>query len=76
MGFYNAYELTGDSRFRAASARVWEFVKQHQIDREHGEWRWLSDLDAPARGPYKAGFWKGPYHNGRAMMEMLRRLAK
>lgn len=75
VGFYNAYELTGDGRFREASARVWEFVKRHQIDREHGEWRWLSDLDAPARGPYKAGFWKGPYHNGRAMMEMMRRLA-
>jgi mannobiose 2-epimerase len=75
VGFYNAYQLTGDVRFRETAARVWAFVKAHQIDRVHGEWFWLSSADAPARGPYKAGFWKGPYHNGRAMMEMMRRLA-
>ncbi|MCG8441312.1 MAG: AGE family epimerase/isomerase, partial [Caulobacterales bacterium] len=76
VGFYNAYQLTGDARFEDAAARVWAVIKAHQIARPSGEWLWLSTADAPARGPYKAGRWKGPYHNGRAMMEMIRRLER
>ncbi|MEQ8749647.1 MAG: AGE family epimerase/isomerase [Amphiplicatus sp.] len=74
VGFYNAFELSGEERFAAAAANVWSFVKANHIDRRYGEWTWLSAQDAPKRGPYKAGFWKGPYHNGRAMMEMIKRL--
>ena len=74
VGFYNAYQLTGDERFERAAAGVWSFVKAHQIDRERGEWLWHSRADKDARNPYKVGFWKGPYHNGRAMLEMIRRL--
>lgn len=75
VGFYNAFQLSGEERFAEAAAAVWAFVKSNQIDRRHGEWTWLSAQDAPKRGPYKAGFWKGPYHNGRAMMEMMKRLS-
>ena len=74
VGFYNAFELSGEERFASAAAGVWLFVKENHIDRRYGEWTWLSAKDAPKRGPYKAGFWKGPYHNGRAMMEMIKRL--
>ncbi len=74
VGFYNAFEISGDPRYSDAAAAAWEFIKENHIDRKHGEWTWLSAKDAPKRGPYKAGFWKGPYHNGRAMMEMIRRL--
>ncbi|MEE2692618.1 MAG: AGE family epimerase/isomerase [Pseudomonadota bacterium] len=74
VGFYNAYELTGDARFADAAANVWAFIKANHIDHERGEWSWLAKTNAPKRGPYKAGFWKGPYHNGRAMIEMLKRL--
>lgn len=76
VGFYNAYELTGEKRYEAAAAGVWAFIRQHQIDRANGEWFWFSAADKGAPNPYKAGFWKGPYHNGRAMMEMLRRLGE
>lgn len=74
VGFYNAYQLSGDARYARAAERIWRFIRAQHIDEERGEWLWLARADAPKRGPYKAGFWKGPYHNGRAMMEMIRRL--
>ncbi|MBB5519990.1 AGE family epimerase/isomerase [Amphiplicatus metriothermophilus] len=74
VGFYNAHQLSGEARYAEAAARVWHFIRTQHIDEERGEWLWLARADAPKSGPYKAGFWKGPYHNGRAMMEMIRRL--
>lgn len=77
VGFLNAYELSRDDAFLDAFARVWAFIKRHHRDEEHGEWSWWSALDAPSadRG-YKAGFWKGPYHNGRALMQCGARLKR
>jgi len=71
VGFLNAYQVTGLPAFRAAVDRVWQFIEKHLLDAAAGEWHWQH----PA-GPvphYKAGFWKGPYHNGRAMLEACRR---
>jgi mannobiose 2-epimerase len=45
------------------------------IDRKHGEWYWRVDRDGNVNfSEDKAGPWKCPYHNGRAMLELLRRL--
>ncbi|MES1201431.1 MAG: AGE family epimerase/isomerase [Pseudomonadota bacterium] len=77
VGFLNAYERTGDDAFFDAMQRVWVFIKAHIKDRAHGEWTWWSDLDqARADRSYKAGFWKCPYHNGRAMLECSQRLKR
>lgn len=71
VGFLNAARLSGDTRFTQAALTVWEFIKKYHIDHDHGEWLWGSRLDVGADvHPYKMGFWKGPYHNGRAMMEI------
>lgn len=53
---------------------AWAFTRAHQCDHEHGEWLWLSKLDPPAEPIYKAGQWKAPNHNGRALLEMIFRL--
>ncbi|WP_308365528.1 MULTISPECIES: AGE family epimerase/isomerase [unclassified Microbulbifer] len=75
VGFLNAWQSTGEERYWKAFLRVWQFVKDHQIDWEDGEWLYHSTLDRPKEEQnYKAGFWKGPYHNGRAMMEVCRRI--
>lgn len=69
VGFLKVYALTNEKKYRAAAENVWEFIKRYQID-AGGEWLWFSNLDAqPTPAPYKLGFWKGPYHNGRAMIE-------
>ncbi|WP_331343932.1 AGE family epimerase/isomerase [Cellvibrio sp. UBA7661] len=75
VGFLYAYATSGEQRFFTAAVNVWEFIKQYQIDHQKGEWFWLSNLDKPDQySYYKVGFWKCPYHNGRAMMEAIRYL--
>lgn len=75
VGFLKAYELTDETSFAEAAERVWKFIKRYHLD-SGGEWLWFSSLDRqPDPVPYKLGFWKGPYHNGRAMMEARKLLA-
>ena len=70
VGFLKVASLCGEQRFIDAAVNVWEFIKKYQIDHQQGEWLWASRLDKPhGQRNYKMGFWKGPYHNGRAMME-------
>ncbi len=74
VGYCKAYTLSGNEDFFVAAERLWSFIKcYHRAD--NGEWLWLSTLDDQGHAPaYKIGPWKGPYHNGRAMLEMLRLL--
>lgn len=77
VGFLYAYTITGDTRYYDAANNTWQFIKRYQIDHQHGEWLWLSRLQAGAADAYyKVGFWKCPYHNGRAMLEAVRYLQK
>lgn len=77
VGFVYAYTTCGEERFYRAAENVWQFIKTYQIDHKQGEWHWLSNLDEPDMDAYyKVGFWKCPYHNGRAMMEAIRYLNK
>jgi mannobiose 2-epimerase len=70
VGFLNAFHLTGEHRYLLACERVWQFTQEQHFDHRNGEWFWLAKREQnPTSLEYKAGFWKGPYHNGRAMME-------
>ena len=75
VGFYNAYQLSDEAAFRDYSANAWAFIRAYGLDQERGEWYWGIRPDhTPMPGQDKAGFWKCPYHNGRACLEMVRRL--
>ena len=75
VGFLNAYQLTGETRFYEQSVRAWQFAQQYLLDRERGEWRWgVLDDYRPMPGEDKIGFWKCPYHNVRACLQVLERL--
>ena len=73
VGFLNAFKLTGEQKFRDSCNAVWHYIQNHHIDSDAGEWHGLSAApDTDIKAHYKAGFWKAPYHNGRAMMEACR----
>ncbi len=73
VGFLNALLLSGDARYRTACDALWQFICHYQVDAVGGDWHWFADAHGvPGEQPYKVGFWKAPYHNGRAMMESLR----
>ena len=75
VGFYNAYQLSGDPRFRDAAEAAWNFTNTHMIDHQLGEWFWAVDeaLQPLAHAP-KVSAWKCPYHNSRSCFEMIGRL--
>lgn len=77
VGFRYVYELTGEPVFAEASEGAWRFIKRFVIDRVHGEWFWRINADNMVdRSEPKVSVWKGPYHNVRMCLEMLRRLSR
>lgn len=74
VGFFNAYQLTGDTKFLEASEKSWSFIDQYIVDKANGEWYWSVTRDGiPTTGHPKAGVWKCPYHNARACFELIER---
>ena len=75
IGFFNAWQITGDHNFLNKSLASWQFAKNFLIDRELGEWYWGVNADhSPMLAEEKVGIWKCPYHNSRACMEIIRRV--
>jgi cellobiose epimerase len=75
VGFYNAFQLSGQERFAVAARRAWEYIEAKFIDRTHGDWiKVLDRTGMPVAGQRKAGPWECPYHQSRMELEMLRRL--
>jgi mannobiose 2-epimerase len=73
VGFANAFQLSGDPAFLDASMKTWDFIDKHIIDHRNGEWFIGLSGDGRVPSPAKIGFWKCPYHNGRACMELINR---
>jgi mannobiose 2-epimerase len=74
IGFYNAYQLTGDENYLKIVFNNWEFIQKHLLDTQNGEWFWGVNRDYSLMKNDKAGFWKCPYHNGRACIELINRI--
>lgn len=74
VGWTNAWQVSGEPRFREAALEVWKFTRAHHKDPEHGEWHWCLNRDGtPNYKEDKAGPWKSPYHSIRALHEVSRR---
>ena len=72
FGLYHAGLLSGIKDYFAAASQVWQFINQHLIDHEVGEWYWgVDENGAIMAHEDKAGFWKCPYHNSRSCLQML-----
>ncbi len=75
VGYFNAYQLSGEQDFALKALGSWEFIKKNLVDSKYGEWYWSVDrAGTPQTAKEKAGFWKCPYHNGRACMEIVKRI--
>ncbi|WP_207434278.1 AGE family epimerase/isomerase [Sabulibacter ruber] len=77
VGFLNAYELTHDEAFLQYSLNAWKFAQTYFLDLERGEWFWgVNDDYSLMSKEDKVGFWKCPYHNARACLEVIHRCKK
>ncbi len=76
VGFLNAYQVSGDERFREATVDTWAFIHKYIVDREHGEWKRRVAIDGTPYDDDKVGPWKGPYHGVRACLEGVQRISE
>lgn len=74
IGFYNAYQLSGNENYLAIVFKNWKFIKKYILDLKNGEWFWGIYKDYSLIEKDKAGFWKCPYHNSRACLELIKRI--
>lgn len=68
------HRLTGEEIYWRCFLRMLEWIERRQIDWERGDWHHTIEAGGRISG-MKAGEWKCPYHQGRAMLECLDRLA-
>ncbi|HEU5080890.1 MAG TPA: AGE family epimerase/isomerase [Opitutaceae bacterium] len=74
VGFLDAYQIGRDEKYLKTALHLWDFIEAKLVDRKGGEWfRNVSREGAPSGEP-KISFWKCPYHNGRACLELADRL--
>ncbi len=75
VGFLQTWQITGDEIWYRRSLDSWNFVRKYLLAPMGKEWYWGVRADhSTMPGQDKAGFWKCPYHNSRACLEILRRL--
>lgn len=87
VGFMNAFQMTGNLKYWETVKLSWNFIDTCVIDHKRGEWYtkvnrlgvpYLTEPhDDPSpyyRNDRKIDPWKCPYHNGRAMMELIKRI--
>ena len=87
VALMNGFQLTRDPKYWEKLKLTWNFIDQHVIDHEYGEWfTKVSRLGTPYltepeddpspyyRNDWKIDPWKCPYHNGRAMLELISRI--
>jgi mannose/cellobiose epimerase-like protein (N-acyl-D-glucosamine 2-epimerase family) len=61
------HRLTGDEKYYEVFEKTLQWIVEEQADWENGDWHaWVG-----GRQEGKAGPWKSPYHNGRAVLECL-----
>lgn len=76
IGFFNAWQITGDEGYYKKSFASWQFVKDYIIDHANKEWFWGVKERYEIMNEDKVGIWKCPYHNTRACIELVKRIDK
>lgn len=69
---FMAYDLSEKDKYLEAASGIWAWIKAQHIDNkqaEYGEWHAVISDQGKHQDVAKAFMWKGPYHNGRAMLK-------
>ncbi|ASU33411.1 AGE family epimerase/isomerase [Mucilaginibacter xinganensis] len=75
VGFFNAWQICGDSKYLDIALKNWEFIKEKILDKQNGEWSWgINKNGRIMQSEDKAGLWKCPYHNSRACLQLITRI--
>ena len=74
IGFFNAWQISGDEKYLKQSLSAWYFIQNYIRDKKNGEWFWGVKEDYELMNEDKVGMWKCPYHNGRACLELIKRI--
>jgi mannobiose 2-epimerase len=75
VGFYNAWQLTGDEIYLSAAEDCWTIIQTKLIDRQYGDWlKRIHPDGSPNLDSFKIGPWECPYHHTRMCLEMMKRL--
>lgn len=72
VGFFNAWQLTGEDKYLDAEKTIWEFVDKELIDYVNGGW--FSFAVSDKRLANRIDGWTCPYHNTRMCLELIQRL--
>ena len=74
LGFLNAWQHTGKEQYAQAVRDQWRYIRDVLSDhRPGGEWYWYVNEDGTAGEKPIVEPWKCPYHNGRMVLEVMRR---
>lgn len=75
VGFMNHYQKTNDEKYLKAVQDIYQFILNELVDhREGSEWFWgIDDKGNTLNDHGIAEAWKAPYHNGRALVELIKR---
>ncbi|MBR3078857.1 MAG: AGE family epimerase/isomerase [Prevotella sp.] len=72
FGHWYFYGFTGDDKYLSPVIQGLQFIKDHLIDRENGEWFWSwNEENGVNHTDDKAGIWKDPYHNTRMCLQII-----
>lgn len=75
VGFFNAWQVSGDERFLKFTFDTWNFITSSLLN-PSGEWYWgVLAGGSVMKGQDKVGIWKCPYHNARACLEIIKRIS-
>ena len=75
IGFFHVWQITSNQKYLQQSLHSWSFIKTKLLDQTGGEWFWGIDTNGQVMHKEdKAGFWKCPYHNSRACLEIIKRI--
>lgn len=66
-----AYDFTKNGDYLMSFHRIWDFIKEHFMDKEHGEWFARLKMDTTRCEDDKIAMWKSPYHISRMCLKIM-----